>query len=562
MFNSMPRTMLETLVTRVHGRDYEQECGYPTIISIPAYHRAYKRNGLCQRIIHLMPDECAQLTPEITEKDSDDEETEWEKTFKDHAEKVNLWHYIQEADRAAGIGRFGVLLIGLSDGQKLDQPVRLGGQLEVIYMRVFSERYATVLAYEQDPTNPRFGKPTKYQLTVNDCSDDSPTIGESMPAATQTLEVHWSRVLHLSDSGEVFSAPRLEKTWNWSQVDLSKLVGGANEMFWRGAFPGFFFSVDPSVDMEDPERQTALKTSAFNYFNTLTRAMHMQGVTVQQLNPIIADPTSQFNILLQLCAISENCPVPVFTGAQPGGLSADSGLRGSDEWSLRKQCRRERYLLPKVVRVYIDLMMDYGVLPPAEYAAAYLDPHTLTDAEKAQNALNWIRTISEYISKGCDVLLSPMSFLTEICGMEPARARRIMESLEAYVAEVQAQEEEEQAEQEEEEQAEQEAAMAEQQAEQEAAMAEQQAEAPPEDQTGTGEAPAGKPGVPAAKAGVPSPAVPLTPAPKKFMVITNAGAYGKCPKCGGACDTRERRKNGNDCCVNGHVYPSKDAVMD
>jgi hypothetical protein len=36
--------------------------------------------------------------------------------------------------------------------------------------------------------------------------------------------------------------------------------------------------------------------------------------------------------------------------------------------------------------------------------------------------------------------------------------------------------------------------------------------------------------------------------------------YGRCPFCGGKCDTRERRLNGNDTCENGHVYPSRAAL--
>lgn len=36
--------------------------------------------------------------------------------------------------------------------------------------------------------------------------------------------------------------------------------------------------------------------------------------------------------------------------------------------------------------------------------------------------------------------------------------------------------------------------------------------------------------------------------------------YGRCPLCGAAGRVRERRPNGNDTCVNGHVYPSASAV--
>ena len=36
--------------------------------------------------------------------------------------------------------------------------------------------------------------------------------------------------------------------------------------------------------------------------------------------------------------------------------------------------------------------------------------------------------------------------------------------------------------------------------------------------------------------------------------------YGYCPKCGAKGEFRERCINGNDTCINGHVYPSKEAL--
>ena len=36
--------------------------------------------------------------------------------------------------------------------------------------------------------------------------------------------------------------------------------------------------------------------------------------------------------------------------------------------------------------------------------------------------------------------------------------------------------------------------------------------------------------------------------------------YGYCPRCGGLGLSRERRKDGNDRCENGHSYPSSAAV--
>lgn len=38
--------------------------------------------------------------------------------------------------------------------------------------------------------------------------------------------------------------------------------------------------------------------------------------------------------------------------------------------------------------------------------------------------------------------------------------------------------------------------------------------------------------------------------------------YGYCPECGNRGVLRERRIDGNDTCLAGCVYPSKDAVME
>lgn len=42
------------------------------------------------------------------------------------------------------------------------------------------------------------------------------------------------------------------------------------------------------------------------------------------------------------------------------------------------------------------------------------------------------------------------------------------------------------------------------------------------------------------------------------MTMTSA-PYGYCPVCAAPSEERERRRNGNDRCTNGHTYPSADA---
>lgn len=57
-------------------------------------------------------------------------------------------------------------------------------------------------------------------------------------------------------------------------------------------------------------------------------------------------------------------------------------------------------------------------------------------------------------------------------------------------------------------------------------------------------------------------AVRSKPMPRKIIKAKDSLILGRCPKCGLPGQTRERRINGNDKCVSGHTYPSKDARYD
>ena len=41
--------------------------------------------------------------------------------------------------------------------------------------------------------------------------------------------------------------------------------------------------------------------------------------------------------------------------------------------------------------------------------------------------------------------------------------------------------------------------------------------------------------------------------------VEPVAVYGYCPECGAEGVARERRPDGNDCCANGHTYPSRTA---
>ncbi len=154
-------------------RDIERECQHPIEITTEDYARAYERGDLAARIVNLYPEECWSDDPDIYETE-DDTETPFEKEWKALDKKLQILSMLQRADVLSGIGRFGIILLGLDDGLPLKQPVSgidekgeaAGtGKHKLLYLRVFDESFVRVVSLETDTTNPRFGLPMPLFLT-------------------------------------------------------------------------------------------------------------------------------------------------------------------------------------------------------------------------------------------------------------------------------------------------------------------------------------------------------------------------------------------------------------
>ncbi|HYE70375.1 MAG TPA: anti-CBASS Acb1 family protein [Aquabacterium sp.] len=119
-------------------RNIEDECGYPGARdSIPAqvYQDLYDREPIPARVVDVYPRECWQTTPSVFEKEAGGE-TPFDQAMRELGQSLRgeacwfqdeegspVWDYLKRADILSGIGRFGILLLGLDDGMPLDQPV-------------------------------------------------------------------------------------------------------------------------------------------------------------------------------------------------------------------------------------------------------------------------------------------------------------------------------------------------------------------------------------------------------------------------------------------------------
>ena len=227
-------------------RDIYQALGYDLQISWAKFCSRYERQGFARAVIDRPVTSTWGRGFALVES-SDDKDTPLERAWRELNKRLQFTSRFARLDRLAGIGSYGVLLLGTSDinsQQAFAQPLR-GKGLKLNYIRPFggmaNDGDAQILKWVTDPSDPRYGQPLAYSITIQNLST-----GDS-----HILEVHHSRVIHVADglgSSEVEGTPRLQPVWN-NLMNLEKIVGGSAEMYWRGARPGYAAKADKDVQI-------------------------------------------------------------------------------------------------------------------------------------------------------------------------------------------------------------------------------------------------------------------------------------------------------------------------
>ena len=119
-------------------RDVDQECGYLLTeeLTPDAYKSMYDRESIATRVVQLLPRACWQEQPSLFEDDDTEISTPFEvawSTLSQHLRGTSwhkdddsgnpVWEYLQRADMLSGIGHFGLILLGVDDGEQLSDPI-------------------------------------------------------------------------------------------------------------------------------------------------------------------------------------------------------------------------------------------------------------------------------------------------------------------------------------------------------------------------------------------------------------------------------------------------------
>lgn len=360
-------------------RDIYQALGYKREVSFEDFYIRYKRQDIAKAIIDRPITATWRGALELLEAD-DDEDTEFEKKWRQLNKKLGLKSRFARVDRLAGLGKYGILLFGLDDvhtKEDFQRPVQGGQGRKLLYVKPLSEYSAQIESWEAQTDSERYGLPTIYRVEVQNPGD----------RISSTIYVHHSRIVHVSGElleGEVEGTPRLEIVFN-RLYDLEKIVGGSAEMFWRGARPGYQGKVDDEYQMPQDEIDK-LQEQIDEYEHNLRRLLINRGLSLESLDQQVVDPEKHVDIQIQMISAVTGIPKRILTGSERGELASSEDR---NNWLDLIQERRDEFAEPCIIRPFVDRCIEYKILPTptqlgGEYSINWPDLWTQSDRDKAE----------------------------------------------------------------------------------------------------------------------------------------------------------------------------------
>lgn len=449
IFNALT-SRIETFRRRIDPRrDIDNECGYPKTMSPEDYKTLHDRNPIAARAVELFPRECWQVQPMVYEDEDAETETPFETAVKGLADSLRvkskfrgnqgnpIWQALTRIDRLSGIGRYGVLLLGIDDGEKdLTQPAKPRPGRKLLQIRAFPEALAQITRFVDDPSDPRNGLPEIYKLTFNDPQDA--WSGMSIGLTTNQKDVHWTRVVHVPceniGTNEAFGTPRLFQTYR-NCLNIEKIYAASGEGYWQNAFSGLAFESHPALGGDVNVDMASLKNMFENYQMGIQKYLVGVGGSFKPLAPTVVDPTPHLMAQIQLICVRMGCPQRVFMGSERGELASS---QDDSAWNDRLSQRNNDHTTPNVVAPFFDACIRLGILPePEQYGIAWPPMESETDGTRADTLVKKTNAMSAYISGGVDSLMPPKEYLTRFMDMEPEEAESILEAVEEHKQELQ-----------------------------------------------------------------------------------------------------------------------------
>lgn len=391
-------------------RDIFYALGYILNPTADDYWWRYKRTSLGKRIVQAYPIACWQRHPMVQES-QEPGETEFEKAWGELVSKFGLYNLFSRTDILSGVSRFGVLYCGFTGNP--ESPLSQGEDL--VFLRPFvGEKMVQIGDLDTNPSSPRYGWPLYYTVSLLDPKKAS-------AGGRIETKVHWSRMIHIAedaDLDEYYGSPRLEAVLNDLQA-LDYVVGGSGEMFWRGAFPGYGFIAKEGAVMPTGAQATNLDNAIEDFVHNLRRYLKLTNVDIHDFSPQVASPSDHFDTLISSISAGTGIPKRILVGSERGELASQ---QDRDNWGDRVAERQRNFCEPKLLRPFVDKMIEVGVLPTPStpYLINWPSIQTPDAKDTAITAKSVAEALNTYASGPAETVVPRSTYLMRYLNFTPA----------------------------------------------------------------------------------------------------------------------------------------------
>ena len=370
-------------------RDRFEVFGWPEDPSPEFYLALYLRNGYARTVVDKPAFTTWRDDPRIKDEADQDSQTQFESEVEKLARNKDIWSYCERADRCAGIGEHGGLVLALSDVTDTDKDVWATDARNQEFSSLDDLKTLKPVTQAQIDEidwggigSERWGKPEYYHI---DFSDDVDGDGDE----ESIYKVHWTRVIDIPATrlldDETKARPRMEPVLN-NLLDIEKTRGSAAEQSYRGADYGLHFNVDPDKVDSSSDVASDLGEEAQAYYHNLQPWLRTVGTDVERLGGEMQDPTAILEANLDEISAQTGIPKKELRGNESGEVA---GAEADEKSFLGNMSQRQiQYNTPHIVRSSLDRLRELGILADPEgpwYDVEWPDLHELSESDEADN---------------------------------------------------------------------------------------------------------------------------------------------------------------------------------
>ena len=392
-------------------RDLYNSFGYRQNPSFDEYLAFYMRGDIAARVIDVAPKATWRHAPVIR---SDDES--FVDAIAELDDRLRLFHFLERVDEIAGIGQFGVLVIGTRGGNITDPPEGLNGTDDVVYLSAYHQGSVDVHKWDNDTESPRFGLPQFYEI---DLAGTTMSLGNKGREST-TVKVPWERVIHVAENtieDAVYGQPRLARVLNRID-DLFKVLGGSAELYWQNVAGIWHADVSPDVEVKS-EDLDSFEDDMLAARHGFTKLLQTRGMDLSLVTGTQTDPKGTYDALKQVISAAAEIPERVLFGSERGQLAGDQDQK---EWQAHIAARQEQFAEPIILRQTINRLIEIGALdaPTEPYQVVWPALDAPSTGDRADVAAKFASAIAAGAPAGAgDLIMPPWEFREIILGLDP-----------------------------------------------------------------------------------------------------------------------------------------------